>query len=152
VGAALAVSFIHHRYAHAAVEIDPAITKRFGSSLKGRLIVPSDAEYNSARRIWNWRYDQRPAMIARCAGTDDVRPDRVAVLKEFVRRFSPMSWSGSRATIMAASAKLLDELEGYSDPTFIEFVAQEKVRLGKEIETERRAENLADKSADERFE
>jgi FAD/FMN-containing dehydrogenase len=73
VGAALAVSFIHHRYAHAAVEIDPAITKRFGSSLKGRLIMPGDAEYNSARRIWNWRYDQHPAMIARCAGTDDVR-------------------------------------------------------------------------------
>ncbi len=79
-------------------------------------------------------------------------PDRIAVLKEFVRRFSPMSWSGSRATIMAANAKLLDELEEYSDPTFIEFVAQEKVRLGKEIEAERRAETLADKSADERFE
>jgi FAD/FMN-containing dehydrogenase len=73
VGAALAVSFIHHRYAHAAGEIDPAITKRFGSSLKGRLIVPGDAEYNSARRVWNWRYDEHPAMIARCAGTDDVR-------------------------------------------------------------------------------
>jgi hypothetical protein len=79
-------------------------------------------------------------------------PDRVAVLKEFVRRFSPTSWSGSRATIVAANAKLLNELEGYSDPTFIEFVAQEKVRLGKEIDTERRSETLADKSADERFE
>jgi FAD/FMN-containing dehydrogenase len=71
--AALAVPFIHHRYADAAGEIDPAITKRFGSNLKGRLIVPGDAEYNSARRVWNWRYDERPAMIARCAGADDVR-------------------------------------------------------------------------------
>ena len=72
-GAALSVPFIHHRYAHAAGEIDPAITKSFGASLKGRLIVPGDAEYNSARRVWNWRYDEHPAMIARCAGTDDVR-------------------------------------------------------------------------------
>jgi hypothetical protein len=79
-------------------------------------------------------------------------PDRVVALKQFVRRFSPMSWSGSRATIMAANVKLLDELEGYSDPTFIEFVAQEKVRLGKEIEAERLAETIADRSADERFE
>ena len=35
--------------------------------------MPGDAEYNSARRVWNWRYDEHPAMIARCAGTDDAR-------------------------------------------------------------------------------
>jgi hypothetical protein len=52
-GAALSVPFIHHRYALAAGEIDPATTKRFGASLKGRLIVPGDAGYNSARRVWN---------------------------------------------------------------------------------------------------
>jgi len=79
-------------------------------------------------------------------------PNRVAVLKEFVRRFSPLSWSGSRATIVASNAKLLDELEGDSDPAFIEFVAQEKVRLGKEIEAERRLESSADRARDERFE
>lgn len=39
-------------------------------------------------------------------------PDRVAVLKEFVRRFRPMIWSGSRAAIVESRAKLLDELEG----------------------------------------
>ena len=72
-GAALSVPFIHHRYANAAGEIDPAVTRSFGSGLKGRLIVPGDVEYNSARRVWNWRYDEHPAMIAQCAVTDDVR-------------------------------------------------------------------------------
>jgi FAD/FMN-containing dehydrogenase len=72
-GAALSVPFIHHRYANAAGEIDPAVTRSFGSGLKGRLIVPGDVEYNSARRVWNWRYDDHPAMIAQCAVTDDVR-------------------------------------------------------------------------------
>jgi FAD/FMN-containing dehydrogenase len=71
--AALSVPFIHQRYAHAAGEIDPAISKSFGSSLKGHLIVPGNAGYDSARRVWNWRYDKHPAMIAQCANADDVR-------------------------------------------------------------------------------
>jgi hypothetical protein len=71
--AALSVPFIHCRYALAAGGIDPATTGKFGSSLKGRLIVPGDAKYNSARRVWNWRYDEHPAMIAQCANSDDVR-------------------------------------------------------------------------------
>ena len=78
--------------------------------------------------------------------------DRVAVLKEFIRRFRPTGWSGSRFTVLASNAKLLDELEGYSDPRFIEFVAQEKVRLGKEIEEARRLETTEDRASDERFE
>ena len=72
-GAALSVTFIHHRYAHAAGGIDPAAVKSFSASLKGHLLVPGDAEYDSARRVWNRRYDKHPAMIARCAGADDVR-------------------------------------------------------------------------------
>jgi hypothetical protein len=79
-------------------------------------------------------------------------PDRVELLKAFLSRLSPTSWSGSRATIMESNAKLLDDLKGFSDPALIEFIAQEKVRLSKEIEAERRAEQLADRTRDERFE
>ena len=67
-------------------------------------------------------------------------PDRVEVLKQFARQFEPMSWSGSRASIVESNAKLLDELEAYPDPAVVDFVAQEKVRLGQAIEAERRAE------------
>jgi FAD/FMN-containing dehydrogenase len=35
--------------------------------------VPGNAGYDSARRVWNWRYDKHPAMIAQCANADDVR-------------------------------------------------------------------------------
>jgi len=38
----------------------------------GRLIRPDDPEYDAARIVWNAMADKRPALIARCAGVDDV--------------------------------------------------------------------------------
>jgi FAD/FMN-containing dehydrogenase len=42
------------------------------ASFRGQLIRPGDAEYDSARRIWNASVDKRPGLIARCAGVADV--------------------------------------------------------------------------------
>jgi FAD/FMN-containing dehydrogenase len=41
-------------------------------SLTGDVIGPEDAEYDAARRCYNALVDRRPAVIARCAGADDV--------------------------------------------------------------------------------
>lgn len=79
-------------------------------------------------------------------------PDRIAVLKQFIRQFSPMSWSGSPAAIVAANAKLLDELEAYPDTAVAKFVMEEKVRLSQCIEQEKRQEAELDRARDERFE
>jgi FAD/FMN-containing dehydrogenase len=40
--------------------------------LTGEVIAPEHAEYDAARRVWNGMIDKRPALIARCAGADDV--------------------------------------------------------------------------------
>jgi FAD/FMN-containing dehydrogenase len=40
--------------------------------LGGRLIRPSDDEYDTARHIWNGMIDRYPAAIAHCASPDDV--------------------------------------------------------------------------------
>ena len=38
----------------------------------GALLRPGEEGYDEARRVWNGAIDRRPALIARCAGADDV--------------------------------------------------------------------------------
>ena len=42
------------------------------SRFRGELIVPGDPQYDAARTVFNVTVDRRPALIARCAGQDDV--------------------------------------------------------------------------------
>lgn len=46
--------------------------RKFASSLTGDVIVPDDERYRNARRVWNHAVDVHPALIARCANTQDV--------------------------------------------------------------------------------
>lgn len=46
----------------------------FRSTLQGRVILPVDPEYESARRIWNGMIDRRPAVIVQAAAITDVAP------------------------------------------------------------------------------
>jgi hypothetical protein len=39
---------------------------------RGALLRPGEEGYDEARRVWNGAIDRRPALIARCAGGDDV--------------------------------------------------------------------------------
>ena len=40
---------------------------------RGTLILPTDAHYEVARKVYNGMIDRRPAIIARCEGVDDVK-------------------------------------------------------------------------------
>src|ERR687897_1745767 len=42
------------------------------SDFRGALLRPGEEGYDEARRIWNGAIDRHPALIARCAGADDV--------------------------------------------------------------------------------
>jgi FAD/FMN-containing dehydrogenase len=52
--------------------IDEERVQAFAALLRGPLVRPGDAEYDSARRVWNGMIDKRPGLIARCTGTADV--------------------------------------------------------------------------------
>ncbi|HJW56640.1 MAG TPA: FAD-binding oxidoreductase [Burkholderiaceae bacterium] len=56
-----------------ATSIKSDVIDDFKAKLRGCLLQPNDAGYHEARQIWNATIDRRPAMIARCAGTADVR-------------------------------------------------------------------------------
>ncbi len=54
------------------VELPEPIVRAFAKSLSGQLLLPAEPGYDEARTIWNRMIDRRPAVIARCAGADDV--------------------------------------------------------------------------------
>lgn len=56
----------------AVAELSQAAIGRLQTRLRGRLIRPSDPDYETARRVWNALVDRRPGLIARCAGVADV--------------------------------------------------------------------------------
>ncbi len=41
-------------------------------SLRGELLLPSQSDYDQARKVWNGAIDRRPALIVRCVGAADV--------------------------------------------------------------------------------
>jgi FAD/FMN-containing dehydrogenase len=52
--------------------LDPRALTTLGTRLRGGLIRPGDASYESQRRVWNGSIDRYPASIARCVDAADV--------------------------------------------------------------------------------
>lgn len=78
-------------------------------------------------------------------------PDPGKVLRAFVERFAPTSWSGSRAALMEANGRLLDNLDGNLSPESSAWVADARAKLAQAVAEERRRESESARR-DERFE
>lgn len=55
-----------------AIAINKSAVDVFKTGLRGKLIQPGDAEYDTSRTIFNAMIDKHPALIAKCAGVADV--------------------------------------------------------------------------------
>jgi hypothetical protein len=82
----------------------------------------------------------------------DGAPDRLAIVKEYARRFRPHTYSGSLAAAMELALPPLRCLEDDADPAVAAFAKTERTRLRQEIETSRQHETETDRRMDERFE
>ena len=96
--------------------------------------------------------DDVPAWSSQAVALLTNAPDPQNVLALFIKRFRPMSWSGSRATIMEKNAQLLDNIDTFVPSSLMPFVAESKLELLQAIEKEREQETWEDRETDERFE
>jgi FAD/FMN-containing dehydrogenase len=55
------------------IELEKAAIREFGDQLRGPVLLAGHPGYDSARRVWNGMHDKHPALIARCANSDDIR-------------------------------------------------------------------------------
>jgi hypothetical protein len=79
-------------------------------------------------------------------------PDRVAVAEQLIANFSPISSWGSRADVIEASGKLLDDLRQFQDEALNIYIAQQREWLSNVVEEERKTDRIMDIERDDRFE
>lgn len=53
-------------------EIDPSKIREFGTQLRGKIMMPSDSEYDETRKVFNAMIDKRPGMFVMCSDVADV--------------------------------------------------------------------------------
>jgi hypothetical protein len=54
-------------------DIPASSMDHFIDRFEGRIVRPSDQQYETLRRTWNFKYDKHPALIAVCASVADVQ-------------------------------------------------------------------------------
>jgi len=119
-------------------EEDPSA--RFPLAASG--IAPFELDTGKMPRTWN------PAVLRLLASA----PDRVAVTEQLIANFSPISSWGSRAEVIEASGKLLDDLSQFQDAALNSYIAQQRERLSNVVEEERKTDRMMDIERDDRFE
>lgn len=59
--------------AGAELELEKTAIRELGESMTGPVLLSGHEEYEGARMVWNGMHDKRPALIARCMDSNDVR-------------------------------------------------------------------------------
>ena len=79
-------------------------------------------------------------------------PNPLAAMAEMIERLKPLTWRGSRSTILEVAASFLDEFETLGNSALAAFINVQKEELRKEAGADLRWETNLHKGHDERFE
>jgi len=55
----------------AAIDLSDADVARLAEAVQGKLVKPTDADYDEVRSIWNAMIDKRPGLVVQCASAFD---------------------------------------------------------------------------------
>ena len=53
-------------------EVEPTIIETFKNQLQGKIIMPSDADFDETRKVYNGMIDKHPGMFVICEDVADV--------------------------------------------------------------------------------
>ena len=56
-----------------SMTLDSSTIESLKEGLRGSLFLPDDVGYEKARTVWNAMIDRRPALVAHCAGVNDIK-------------------------------------------------------------------------------
>ncbi|EGR2722793.1 hypothetical protein DUG83_15060 [Vibrio parahaemolyticus] len=79
-------------------------------------------------------------------------PEPLLVIEAFERAAIPMSWSGSRASVIEQRAEIFEELLSHENPDVVESTKMILSKLEQRVERERADEELESRQSEERFE
>ena len=82
----------------------------------------------------------------------DHAPNKIEVLRQYIRHFQPMSWSGSKSATWEKNVRLLDEFEKYPDGKLAKFAAERKKELTASLDELKLQELASEQSENETFE
>lgn len=111
-------------------------------------VIPDEVVIQWCNRRARPRFKLMSGLISFCRATADGRmewtplalkmlegaPNPKVVLSNFIDRFSPSSWEGSRADIVEKNIPLLDQLRSDLDQKLKQFLLQKRLALRKEID------------------
>ena len=81
------------------------------ATARGQVLLPGDAGYDEARKIWNAMVDRRPAVIVRCAGVADVGKGVIAATSQQY----PLRMAAMGVAAGVEYAKTGKKVSGYTD-------------------------------------
>jgi hypothetical protein len=79
-------------------------------------------------------------------------PSKIEVLRHYIRRFEPMSWSGSKSATWEKSVGLLDQFANHPDGELAKFAGDQKMELRTSLDELKLQELASERRENETFE